>query len=155
MAGISNDAVEDLEQAKKDLDDGKITIEEYKTKANEAASKANYVSTQVKAANDDMNNSFVGKLSRGISSAFRTMTGQAMGGPVTGNRPYMVGERGPELFMPKASGHIIPNDQLNNSTSIYGDVNIGSQGDADYFFGKLNRNNELLSKGLAGQAGTV
>jgi len=35
--------------------------------------------------------------------------GKATGGPVAGNKPYMVGERGPELFVPKGSGNIVPN----------------------------------------------
>ena len=34
---------------------------------------------------------------------------RAMGGPVTAGRPYLVGERGPELFMPGRSGTIVPN----------------------------------------------
>lgn len=34
--------------------------------------------------------------------------GRATGGPVTGERPYWVGERGPELFVPTASGRIEP-----------------------------------------------
>ena len=36
----------------------------------------------------------------------------AMGGPVTAGSPYLVGERGPELFVPDASGSIIPNHDL-------------------------------------------
>ncbi len=28
------------------------------------------------------------------------------------NRPYLVGERGPELFVPGASGNIVPNHEL-------------------------------------------
>jgi hypothetical protein len=32
-----------------------------------------------------------------------------MGGPVNSGQPYMVGERGPELFVPRNSGGIIPN----------------------------------------------
>ncbi|MGA9581682.1 MAG: tail tape measure protein, partial [Allosphingosinicella sp.] len=32
--------------------------------------------------------------------------GRATGGPVAPGRPYMVGERGPELFVPTASGRI-------------------------------------------------
>jgi hypothetical protein len=32
--------------------------------------------------------------------------GRATGGPVSGGRPYMVGERGPELFVPSGSGRI-------------------------------------------------
>lgn len=36
---------------------------------------------------------------------------RAMGGPVTSNQPYLVGENGPEIFMPNNSGTIIPNGQ--------------------------------------------
>ncbi len=35
---------------------------------------------------------------------------RAGGGPVDSNRPYVVGERGPELFFPRASGSIISNE---------------------------------------------
>ncbi|MES2208911.1 MAG: hypothetical protein V4515_01835 [Chloroflexota bacterium] len=34
---------------------------------------------------------------------------RAHGGPVSGGSPYIVGERGPELFVPRASGSIVPN----------------------------------------------
>ena len=36
---------------------------------------------------------------------------RADGGPVAGNQPYVVGERGPELFVPRGAGTIIPNNQ--------------------------------------------
>jgi len=36
-----------------------------------------------------------------------SLPGRASGGPVTGKRPYLVGERGPELFIPPLSGKII------------------------------------------------
>lgn len=39
---------------------------------------------------------------------------RAMGGPVQANTPYLVGERGPELFMPGQSGMIVPNDVTND-----------------------------------------
>lgn len=45
-------------------------------------------------------------LKSGLSGA------RAMGGPVTGGRTYLVGERGPELFTPPGTGRIIPNDAL-------------------------------------------
>lgn len=35
--------------------------------------------------------------------------GKASGGPVSGGMPYVVGEHGPELFMPSGSGSIVPN----------------------------------------------
>ena len=37
---------------------------------------------------------------------------RADGGPVSAGRSYIVGERGPELFTPGASGNITPNHQL-------------------------------------------
>jgi lambda family phage tail tape measure protein len=36
----------------------------------------------------------------------------AEGGPASANQPYIVGEKGPELFVPKSSGTVIPNDAL-------------------------------------------
>ena len=38
--------------------------------------------------------------------------GKAEGGDVSGSGSYMVGERGPELFVPKTSGTVIPNNKL-------------------------------------------
>jgi tape measure domain-containing protein len=37
---------------------------------------------------------------------------RAAGGPVTAGRPYIVGERGPELMVPGSNGTVIPNDQM-------------------------------------------
>jgi hypothetical protein len=46
----------------------------------------------------------------GIGNFFSGMVGaRAAGGHVTAGKPYLVGERGPELFMPGASGTVIPN----------------------------------------------
>ena len=38
--------------------------------------------------------------------------GKADGGNVSSSNSYMVGERGPELFVPKTSGTVIPNNKL-------------------------------------------
>lgn len=37
---------------------------------------------------------------------------KAEGGPVKGGQPYIVGEKGPELFVPPSAGSIIPNNQM-------------------------------------------
>jgi hypothetical protein len=37
------------------------------------------------------------------------MPGRALGGPVNVNQPYVVGEQGPEVFVPNQSGMIAPN----------------------------------------------
>jgi len=42
-----------------------------------------------------------------FSSFFR-----ADGGTVTGNKPYIVGEQGAEVFVPNKTGTIVPNDEL-------------------------------------------
>jgi len=48
----------------------------------------------------------------GLGGALPGVPGKAAGGPVAANAPYIVGEKGPELFVPKVSGTIIPNDAL-------------------------------------------
>jgi phage-related minor tail protein len=40
--------------------------------------------------------------------------GKAVGGPVAGGKPYMVGEQGPEMFMPNTAGQIVSNSELNS-----------------------------------------
>ena len=50
-------------------------------------------------------------LAKGISAALR-IPFMAAGGPVSGGSPYVVGEQGPELFVPHASGTIVPNNKM-------------------------------------------
>ena len=53
--------------------------------------------------------------------------GKAKGGPVKAGGSFVVGEKGPELFVPKRSGTIIPNDKLGGgSTNI--SVNVDASG---------------------------
>lgn len=52
----------------------------------------------------------VPKLPAGINLG--RLFGRASGGPVTGNTPYVVGERGPEVMVPGRSGTVIPNSNL-------------------------------------------
>ncbi|WP_030541503.1 hypothetical protein [Sphingobium sp. DC-2] len=44
-----------------------------------------------------------------LASAALGLPGRATGGPVAPGRAYMVGERGPEMFVPTASGQVVPN----------------------------------------------
>jgi phage-related minor tail protein len=41
--------------------------------------------------------------------------GMANGGPVDAGMPYMVGERGPEMIVPRSNGTVIPNNQLSSA----------------------------------------
>ena len=56
--------------------------------------------------------------SGGISEHVFNPMARAEGGSVTNNTPYLVGERGPELFVPSGSGTIIPNGQMNNMGGV-------------------------------------
>lgn len=47
----------------------------------------------------------------------RLLPGRASGGSVMSQQPYMVGERGPELFVPSGAGRIIPNYALAGASS--------------------------------------
>lgn len=43
---------------------------------------------------------------------------RAIGGPVSMGSPYIVGERGPELFVPSSSGNIIPNGKIGANVQV-------------------------------------
>jgi len=67
-------------------------------------------------------------------SAIRSQqyTGRASGGPVAGNTPYIVGERGPELFVPNGGGTIMPNNQMGGSQSTTVNFNITANDTAGF-----------------------
>lgn len=79
----------------------------------------------------------------GTAFAGRALPMRAAGGPVSGGSPYIVGERGPELFVPGASGSIVPNNrmggvQIGNLTVQYNAMN-GGQADYEGFVAFLER----------------
>lgn len=49
---------------------------------------------------------------------------RAEGGPVSGGQPYIVGEKGPELFVPGSSGNIVSNRKLAGAAGGGDGVNI-------------------------------
>lgn len=56
---------------------------------------------------------------KGPNNAFiqNSIGARALGGPVLGGKPYLVGERGPELFVPGVTGRIETNSRLNALTA--------------------------------------
>jgi phage-related minor tail protein len=56
----------------------------------------------------------IGGALKGVASSIPVIGGmfKAAGGPVGAGNQYIVGERGPELFVPRTSGTIIPNNLL-------------------------------------------
>jgi hypothetical protein len=64
-------------------------------------------------------------LAAGISGAILKGFGaRAMGGPVSAGSPYVVGEKGPELFVPSSSGSIVPNGAMGSSGGSAGGVTV-------------------------------
>jgi hypothetical protein len=59
---------------------------------------------------------------------FSSLLPRAKGGPVNKGGNFLVGEKGPELFVPKRSGTIIPNDKLAGGGSTNISVNVDASG---------------------------
>lgn len=91
---------------------------------------------------------------------------KAAGGPVMESQQYLVGEKGPELFVPSQNGTIIPADltrqmmnqggapsqPLPNQFGGSSTINIGqinNKQDEDYVIRRLNRNQQLESFGMS------
>lgn len=53
-----------------------------------------------------------GMAAEALPAGFNQYLAKAEGGPVSSNTPYLVGERGPELFVPNRTGAIVPSHQL-------------------------------------------
>jgi phage-related protein len=75
--------------------------------------------------------------------------GKAMGGPVNAGTSYVVGERGPELFVPNTAGTIVPNGGGGRGNTINVTVNgaIDAEGTARTIVDVLNRS---FSRGTLG-----
>jgi hypothetical protein len=86
-------------------------------------------------------------LVKGISGVIDRVFGggKASGGAVSSNKSYVVGERGPELFLPNTNGMIVPNNRLGGASgNVYNiTVNgaIDSEGTARTIVDLLNRSN--------------
>jgi tape measure domain-containing protein len=58
-------------------------------------------------------------------AGLRGLTGRATGGPVGKGKPYMVGERGPEMFVPSTAGKVVANQNMGGGASVF---NIDARG---------------------------
>lgn len=93
-----------------------------------------------------------GPLASGVTGLFQNTFGlggasptpRAMGGPVSANSPYLVGEAGPELFMPRAAGYIVPNNKLGGAavTNVF---NVDARSDRETLIAELDRVGQRFS----------
>jgi hypothetical protein len=63
----------------------------------------------------------------GFASTFSYLPMMATGGPVSLNKAYIVGEKGPELFTPNSSGNITPNNMLGGQPNMMVNINVENQ----------------------------
>jgi hypothetical protein len=71
-----------------------------------------------------------GGLLGGLVGSLLGLPGRATGGPVSAGRAYMVGERGPELFVPTAAGRVEANPGQGNGRMVNVTVNVAAPRDA-------------------------
>jgi|694.fasta_scaffold02316_39 hypothetical protein len=78
-----------------------------------------------------------------LTDLFKGFGGRALGGPVSSNTPYMVGERGPELFVPNGSGSIVPNNKLGGGgVTVVQNISIDSRSDRASIMAAMNQAKE-------------
>lgn len=85
------------------------------------------------------NNAAVRGIAGLIDSAFGGF--RAAGGSVSAGTPYVVGERGAELFVPSSNGTIIPNGGSGSTINITVNGAIDAEGTARTIVDVLNRSN--------------
>lgn len=69
------------------------------------------------------------------------------GGSVLAGRPYLVGEKGPELFVPSQSGSIVPNNKMGSSINInFNNPVVRSDADLQQIIAEVKR---VLNRGSA------
>ncbi len=78
-----------------------------------------------KAINTDSLNQIESLSGVGANTDVSGLIPRANGGPVGAGRPYLVGERGPELFVPGAKGNIVPNNAMGGANVV---VNVDASG---------------------------
>ena len=80
-----------------------------------------------------------------ITGPIMGLFGLAKGGPAKAGQPYIVGEEGPELFVPGQSGTVVPNNQLGESGGAATTVNYNIQAvDAPSFQSLVARDPEFI-----------
>ena len=96
-----------------------------------------------------------------LSQALRGAIGaRALGGPVNSGSPYLVGERGPEIIVPRSAGQVIPNHKIGGGMTFAPSTSIIVQGNADertltLMRHELDARDRRLARVLPGQVQTI
>jgi ElaB/YqjD/DUF883 family membrane-anchored ribosome-binding protein len=110
--------ISELRRETDDAYDSKMKLEDLNQKAIDRAK-------ELRASGDTEGaDRILATVKRNVNSGIEA---RASGGPVSADTPYLVGEDGPELFVPRNAGRIVPNGNagltINNLFTFNGDVN--------------------------------
>ena len=64
----------------------------------------------------------------GLLQTVLGLPGRATGGPVSPGRAYLVGERGPEVFLPTSSGQVLPNAGAQGGRDVRVSITVNGNG---------------------------
>lgn len=99
----------------------------------------------------DAGNAIMQGFQSGLEAGFKDTQKYVKGiGPQLSN---LISAQSPSSALSGLSGFSsgdVTNQNITSPLNIYGDVNIGSQGDADYLFNRLTRRQDLTTKGIVG-----
>ena len=113
----------------KKVQEGKISVDQYNTSltrigtnnwSNQLFNNVNSFFSAIATTSSNMSSMYSSNNSSVTSSPFNK---RASGGNVISGSPYLVGEKGPELFFPNTNGYVASNDKL-GGTNITNNISI-------------------------------
>lgn len=151
--GLVNEAtlaeIRQIEGLKAAHDQGKITTDAFisgvdavANHTSAAANSVNNLAEQIAALHDKTVTVTVNTQSNGYFEGSAAAPGRASGGPVSSGQPYVVGENGPEMFVPDQSGQIVNNYNTTHNYNVnatYGNQAPGTVAQQLRLMSKLNR----------------
>ena len=143
LGGVATIALERIKDKVTEVDDTqKQWIQNFKDGITDVIMAGGGLTDMISGIGDQIAKMWLNQMLWGSSAGGGLLSflipGRASGGSVSANSPYMVGEEGPELFVPKTSGSIIPNGQAvagsSESTVVHMSINaIDAKGVMDFF----------------------
>lgn len=123
----SYNAALQINQWKQDLDDGKITVDEYTALVSGLAGAMDRIVSKDVTIHITTFEERIQQINTPTGDTrYQDVELRAAGGPVERGVPYLVGERGPELFVPRERGQIMPNEQVSTAGTTYQLTYIGN-----------------------------
>ena len=104
-------------------------IERFRSIAQAAESAASRALAAAAAANAQARAAQNAASSGGADPLAGKFTARARGGPLRAGQLSLVGEKGPELFVPGQSGTVIPHHRIGGNTTVNYNINVRAVGD--------------------------